>query len=168
MVKVNVAQNLDFTVIEQSLNAAYRRALEIAVLELLDYLEGVSPRGVSQESESLRGNWTFAIQRTRGAFLADAIIQNDADNSLFRVIGRGPGKMPPHRQGSDLERWATAKGLPAFLVAKTIAQKGTQRWRDNDNILGIDSKTGTLARDSPVYTVFFPALQREWNAVKVQ
>ena len=65
-------------------------------------------------------------------------LSNNTPNSLFRERGRPPGKFPPFFPGSPLERWARAKGINAFLVARKIAEQGTERWRKNENALGID------------------------------
>jgi hypothetical protein len=65
-------------------------------------------------------------------------LQNTTPNSLYRERGRGPGRMPPFGPGSELNKWARRKGIVAFLVARKIAKQGTERWRKNQNALGID------------------------------
>jgi len=40
--------------------------------------------------------------------------------------GRSPGSWPPYGIGTSLELWARRKGIPAFLVARKIATKGTK------------------------------------------
>lgn len=163
MSSVKIARTIDIAVIRRSVEEKWRRALQTAILELLDYLEAQSYRGVSEDSESLRKGWTFSLQKIPKSELALAVIRNTAPASLFRVTGRGPGKRPPAAAGTPLANWALSKGLNPYILASAIAARGTQRWRDNNNFLGIDSKTKTLKDDSPIYTVFLPALKREWD-----
>lgn len=40
--------------------------------------------------------------------------------------GRKPGKMPPFGEGTSLASWARRKGIPAFMVARSIGRKGTK------------------------------------------
>lgn len=85
---------------------------------------GDHARGFSIEPAILRDNGDF-----KGALV------NNTPNSLFRERGRGPGKPPP---SSAVEGWAKRRGLSPFLIARAIGKRGTQRWRDNTNALGID------------------------------
>jgi len=48
-----------------------------------------------------------------------------AEHSLFVEEGTQP-HWPPSYAGQSLDRWARAKGIPTFLVAKAIAEHGTK------------------------------------------
>lgn len=74
-----------------------------------------------------------AIWRDDGSFKGALV--NNTPNSLFRERGRPPGRQPPI---SAVEGWAKRRGLSPYLVARGIAKRGTARWRENDNPLGID------------------------------
>lgn len=48
-----------------------------------------------------------------------------AKHSIYVEKGRRPGsRMPPYREGSPLNSWARRRGIPPFLVARSIARKG--------------------------------------------
>lgn len=46
--------------------------------------------------------------------------------AVFVHEGRAPGSFPPFKKNTSLEKWARRKGIPAFLVARKIAKKGTK------------------------------------------
>jgi HK97 gp10 family phage protein len=48
-----------------------------------------------------------------------------AEYSIYVHEGTRP-HFPPIQPGSSLDRWANKKGIPTFMVAKAIAQKGTK------------------------------------------
>lgn len=58
------------------------------------------------------------------------IIFSDAPHAPAIEFGRKPGgKMPPYHEGTPLAKWVKIKmgaDVPAFLVARSIAQKGTK------------------------------------------
>ncbi|MEM6432375.1 MAG: hypothetical protein AAF773_00740 [Cyanobacteria bacterium P01_D01_bin.115] len=86
---------------------------------------------------------------------------NDVANSLFRERGRPPGRQPPV---AALEGWARRKGLSAYLVARKIGEKGTDRWIENRNPLGIDrdSQVGAIIvnNDSIIYVYLDDGIDR--------
>ena len=118
------------------------------------YLVPRSPRGGSNAGSSLQSNWYVITDGTT------VIIGNAAQNAYHRVVGRGPSRGGnPGRYRQDMVRWVRAKGLDtasgqsaesiALAIIRSIARIGTQRWRDNENILGIDSRSGRLRENSP-------------------
>lgn len=155
--------------IDQEMRERFKEAFDTALLELADYLQQNSPRGVSATSDSLAGNWNVKPATKRRGIIPEVIgeVTNTAEAAEFRIRGRGPGKFPPFGKGSELEAWAKAAGIPAFVVAKSIAEKGTERWRKKDNILGQDPVSLKFRKDSPLYTVFEKTLQREWAAIVI-
>lgn len=62
--------------------------------------------------------------------LDTVIVFSDMKYAPVIELGRRPGgKMPPYKAGSALEKWVRDKmgaGVPAFLVARSIARKGTK------------------------------------------
>ena len=166
--KLSSTTKLDFAT--QEFRKAVREAVDTALLELADYLQQNSPAGVSPVSASLRGSWDIIpAKKRRGSLDVLGSVINTSDAAKYRIEGRGPGRFPPSSPGTPLARWAAAKGIPAYLVAKSIAEKGTQRWRDGaqGNILKRDPKTGQLANNSPVKTIFEKALRRELNRISL-
>lgn len=51
------------------------------------------------------------------------IIIKAASHGRFVEFGRRPGKQPPIK---EIEGWAKRHGIPAYLVARKIGQKGTK------------------------------------------
>lgn len=47
-------------------------------------------------------------------------------HAIYVHEGRRPGSMPPSGEGTQLNRWATKRGLNPFLVARSIGRKGTK------------------------------------------
>lgn len=58
------------------------------------------------------------------------IVFSDAPHAPAIEFGRRPGgKMPPYHEGTPLAKWVKIKmgaDVPAFLVARSIARKGTK------------------------------------------
>jgi len=108
----------------------WMRSLKDVLEEFVTRFEKKSPVGASRD---LKNGWSYRIKS-----LDESYLENDAENSLFRIVGRGPGKMPPVRK---LRKWAREKGINPYLVARAIGEEGTDRWRENENLLGVDSQT---------------------------
>lgn len=54
-------------------------------------------------------------------------VKPTAKHAIFVHEGRRPGAaMPPYKPGTALNRWATKRGIPPFLAARSIKQKGIQ------------------------------------------
>lgn len=155
--------------IVEELREQFKEAVDTALLELADHLQRESPRGVSRGGNSLAGSWDVKPARKRRGLLPEVFgtIVNTAEAAEFRIRGRGPGKFPPFGEGSPLAAWASAAGIPAFLVARAIAEKGTERWRTKDNILDQDPVTLKFGKNSPLKTVFERKLAEEWSKIRV-
>ncbi|MFZ9740101.1 MAG: hypothetical protein ACO3EZ_19145 [Prochlorotrichaceae cyanobacterium] len=161
--------NLDLTKrapLEEAAREAFKDAFDTALIELADYLQRNSPRGVSSAGDSLAGGWDIKPARKRRGVIPQVIgeVVNTADAAEFRIRGRGPGKQPPINK---IERWALANGISPYALAKAIAKRGTRRWREKDNILKQDPITLEFSRSSPLYTVFERKLEEEWGKIKL-
>ena len=137
--------------------AEARDILDSAGLELADELQQNSPEGATGD---LKKSWDV-IQATRQRNTLDVrfSVINRAPESLFRVVGRAPGRIPPFHEGSSIDQWVKEKqGVSdpkerkrrRFLIARGIAREGTKRWRDKENVLGLDPVSGEYFPDSPV------------------
>jgi len=155
--------------VDQALREQFKEAFDTALLELAEYLERESPRGVSPVGQSLAGSWEIKPAQKRRGVIPEVIgtIVNTAEAAEFRIRGRGPGGFPPFGEGTSIGAWAAAVGIPAYVVAKTIAEKGTDRWRTKENILDQDPITLKFGRNSPLHTVFERKLAEEWNKIRV-
>lgn len=147
---------------------AYRYAMDDAVIELADYLQKHSPRGVSPTKDSLAGNWEVqASRKVRNRLYAQAFIRNYAEASLPRILGRAPGKFPPFAKGTPLAAWAEQKGIPPFLLARSIAKKGTKRWRTKKNILEVDPVRPDFQRSPLMDRIFTPAFKKGLDKARI-
>ena len=155
--------------VDQALREQFKEAFDTALLELADYLQKESPRGVSPSGNSLAGSWDVRPSQKRRGIIPEVLgsVINTADAAEFRIRGRGPGGFPPFGEGTSIGAWAAAVGIPAYVVAKTIAEKGTERWRTKDNILDQDPVTLKFGKNSPLKTVFERKLAEEWNKITV-
>lgn len=153
--------------IDSALRDKFKSAFDTAMIDLAIHLQQSSPRGVSSGRNSLAGGWDVIPAKKRRGLIPEVIGQvvNTSTDAEFRVRGRGPGRFPPYEKGSNLEKWAQAAGIPAYLVARKIAREGTDRWKKRDNILKQDPVTLKFAQDSPLYTVFERRLEEEWNKI---
>lgn len=149
----------------------FKDAFDVALIELADYLQSRSPKGVSPGSESLAGSWDIVPARKERGVISRVFgtVVNKSKDSGFRIRGRGPGKFPPFGKDTGLAKWADAKGIPPFLVARKIALEGTKRYREgaSGNILKQNPVTLTYASNSPMYTVFEANFQKEWTRLKI-
>ena len=168
MFNVRISESIDFdNILNKTINKQYRDALDTALTEYTDWLQRNSPRGVSPASESLAGGWDIEFsQKARNQLFAEGAIVNRSEASYFRIVGRGPGRFPPFHQGSALERWAAATGIPAYLVARKIAQQGTDRWRSGKNILGIDPRSGAIDPNNEGVKLFERILEQEMDKIQ--
>lgn len=126
------------------LNKVFRESTDAALLEMAQYLQENSPRGVSPIQKSLKGSWDIVpTRKIRNFPRYEGSITNIAENAIYRFNGRGPGRFPPFGPGSPLAQWAAAKGIPAFLVARKIAREGTERWKQGSRrpTLGLDRES---------------------------
>lgn len=134
-----------------------RKVLDDIGLELADELQQASPEGATG---GLKKGWdVIASSRRRNTLDVRFAVVNKTPASLYRAIGRGPGRIPPFDEGSAIDQWVRkVQGISdpkerksrRFLIARGIARRGTKRWRDKDNILGLDPVTGQYMSGSPV------------------
>jgi len=95
------------------------------------------------EGDLRQGFYGVGARVVDGEFTA--ALANDVRASLYRVRGRGPGRMPPI---DAIAPWARRRGLSPYLVARSIGKRGTQRWRENRNVLGIE-RTSRPGQEQP-------------------
>lgn len=131
-----------------------REVFDQNAARLVQELKKVSPVGASGD---LRDGWQAKPARKLGGVGQYSVdVTNTATNSFYRIVGRGPGKMPPKQPILD---WVYAKGLKgkdaerrAFLIRRKISKEGTQRWIEKDNPIGI-RRDGSLSPRSPIIVV---------------
>jgi hypothetical protein len=83
-----------------------------------------APRGVSA-----RGlNETIVFELKNGYVVIHPTKKFGEYDASVVELGRRPGKMPPWTadRNPDFVKWADAKGIPPFALAKSIAEKGTK------------------------------------------
>lgn len=163
---VSISKTIDFdNILNNTINKAYRYALDAALLEYANWLQANSPRGATGE---LAASWDIKVSRkARNQLFADGSIVNTADNAYNRIVGRAPGKQFSFEEGSALQRWCAAVGIPPFVVMRKIANEGTQRWRSGKNILGQDPRTGAIDLDNDGIKLFNRILEQEMEKVRI-
>lgn len=151
--KINVTVDARLLNLADEFAAQCRAIVDEESLNLAVELEARSPVGATKQ---LSQGWDIQqTSRRRNNLDLRFRIVNNADAALFRLRGRPAGRMPP---SEALEQWVRVKlrvdpqrvKSVAFLVARKIAREGTKRYKEQDNILGIDPSTGELKPDSPV------------------
>lgn len=163
---ISISKTIDFdNILNNTINKAYRYALDAALLEYANWLQANSPRGATGE---LAASWDIKVSRkARNQLFADGSIVNTADNAYNRIVGRAPGKQFSFEEGSALQRWCAAVGIPPFVVMRKIANEGTQRWRSGKNILGQDPRTGAIDLDNDGIKLFNRILEQEMEKVRI-
>lgn len=104
---------------------------------LLNLLQRESYRGVSGD---LARSWTVRVK-----VFSFTVTSNDPA-ARWKIAGRGPGKPPPIKA---IAPWANSKGISPYAVAMAIAQRGTERWRTQDNFLNM-RRDGRFAKPNPM------------------
>ena len=109
------------------------------LLDLGELIERGSPKGVSGTGSSLSSSWDIK-PATISANGISASVLNPLPFALERLAGRGPGKQPPV---DNLRRWAQARGISPYAVAKKIGREGTERYKrgKDGNLLRIDPQS---------------------------
>ena len=163
---ISISKTIDFdNILNNTINKAYRYALDAALLEYANWLQANSPRGATGE---LAASWDIKVSRkARNQLFADGSIVNTADNAYNRIVGRAPGKQFSFEEGSALQRWCAAVGISPFVVMRKIANEGTQRWRSGKNILGQDPRTGAIDLDNDGIKLFNRILEQEMEKVRI-
>lgn len=129
--------------------AAIGRVLTYEANQLKTELVNKSPRATG----TLRSRWVviaaFRLTPAPGV-IVDVRVSNTAPKSYFRIIGRAPGKQPPIKA---IQQWCKVKGIDvnaAYPIAKAIGQKGTMRWRQEQNVLLFMPSNQNYRADNPV------------------
>ena len=163
---ISISKTIDFDgILNNAINKAYRYALDAALAAYTDWLETNSPRGATGE---LAGSWQVKeARKVRNQLFADGSIVNTADNAYSRIVGRAPGKQFSFEEGSALQRWCAAVGIPPYVVMRKIANEGTRRWRSGKNILGQDPRTGAIDLDNDGIKLFNTILEQEMQKVRI-
>ena len=112
-----------------------------------------APVGVAGGGGGLRGSIDTEFEDNG----LTGVVGSDLNYAPHVEFGTRP-HWPPWREGSPLARWAQLRGIPAFLVARKIAARGTpaQKWMERavthtrDNV--IPDELTRLGRD----------IQAEW------
>lgn len=138
--------------LQDELAKQFRTITDDEILNLADELQRNSPVGATGD---LKRGWDVIVSKRRvNSLQIRGSVVNRADNAIFRVVGRGPGKQPPIE---PIGRWVQvvlgvqgnqARGV-AFVIARKIAQQGTDRWKTQENILG-KNRDGTYQQNSPI------------------
>jgi hypothetical protein len=139
-------------------NREFRRRIDDFALDEADWLQQNSPVGATG---GLKSGWDVIPARRQAPTVATMqfSIINTTDNATYRIAGRGPGRLPPIE---PIEAWALVVlgdiGA-AWAIAKGIAARGTKRWRDKKNWVGIDNQ-GNIIPDGRIDTL--PARLNEY------
>ena len=116
---------------DRQLNQHVRSTLQRNLSNLASELRSTSPKGVTGE---LRSGWKAEMIGDR-----IGVLTNGADAAFNRMVGRDAGTPPPV---GKLAEWAASKGLNPYAVSKKIGAVGTERFKKNENVLGVDRTTG--------------------------
>ncbi len=121
--------NITIDVDAKALTAALERAPVKVTAGLNTWIYRTAIRTEQQAKFQVPPNVDTGIMRssihTRIGNLK-AVVTPTTKYARFVHEGRKPGgKMPPYKTGS-LNRWATKRGMNPFLVARSIARKGTK------------------------------------------
>lgn len=118
-------------------NKELRKKIDNFLAEEIQYLTENSPVGATR---LLRSSWEATKSRKASNMYSYITfsIRNDSLNSINRIGGREPGKMPPLE---PIRAWALAvlgDASAAFPIARKIATVGTERYKKNKNWVGVD------------------------------
>ncbi len=103
-------------------------------LDAVDEFQQNTPVGATGD---LKRGWDISDRRL-SPYQHEVTISNNTDKALYRIAGRGPGKMPPHE---PIYEWAVSKGIEdkTYAIRKAIALNGTRRWVEKKNWVGINN-----------------------------
>ena len=108
------------------------KAVESAALDLAIQFEAESPvyRGTFKKSWDVDAEGSGNLIRIE--------IKNNDPIGRWKAIGRSPGRMPPD---APIRAWVLAKGInekAVWAIRKKIADEGTDRWKNQTNVIGAD------------------------------
>ena len=98
-----------------------------AITKTLIAVERYAIMGAPVDTGRLRSNWRLSVQVLRGELV------NTTDYAIFVAKGTKP-HWPPIKA---ITKWANRKGIPPFLVARSIARKGTKANPFFDNAVSV-------------------------------
>ncbi len=98
-----------------------------AITKTLIAVERYAIMGAPVDTGRLRSNWRLSVQMLRGELV------NTTDYAIFVAKGTKP-HWPPIKA---ITKWANRKGIPPFLVARSIARKGTKANPFFDNAVSL-------------------------------
>ncbi len=109
------------TIAPQKIKAAKREILNRGSIMTQAEMRINAPVFDGELRRSIRPKWQSADT---------VIVFSDSKHAPTVELGRRPnGKTPPYHEGTPLAKWVKVKmgaGVPAFLVARSIARKGTK------------------------------------------
>ena len=159
MIELNIT-TLGIEKLTPAIEGSFQRIAGVEGRVLQSELTRKSYQGATGE---LKAGWRIKKERRQ------VTVFHQDSKAIFKIRGRGPGKAPPLNQiklwvayklsKQEAKKKAKERLSPqskekaiessARRVQKTIAQKGTLRWRSGENFLKID-KFGNLGNDSPI------------------
>ncbi|MEI7890919.1 MAG: HK97 gp10 family phage protein [bacterium] len=98
-----------------------------AITKTLIAVERYAIMGAPVDTGRLRSNWRLSVQMLRGELV------NTTEYAIFVAKGTKP-HWPPIKA---ITKWANRKGIPPFLVARSIARKGTKANPFFDNAVSV-------------------------------
>lgn len=149
--------------VNEGYQVAFRQILNEEAKTLVDTLKAKSPVGATGQ---LKNGWKIVpARRQRNQLTVQVSVDNTSQNSINRIAGRPPGRMPP---SNALVPWVRAKlGISgsrargvAYVIARAIGKRGTKRYQSGENVLGLNRKTNTYNRNSPVIKAQFRIIGR--------
>ena len=113
------------------------RHAQIAMKKSLFVLEASAKGHAPSNEGTLRKGIRTVLQEMRGSVVATAPHSEPVHEG-------SKAHWPPSEPNSSLDRWARARGIPTFVVARAIARKGTKAQPFFDQ--AIDDKEITVDR----------------------
>lgn len=141
------------------------KIIDDRLLDFADEAQKTSPVGVT--GGLVRG-WDVIPATTVGKVIR-GVVMNNAQNSYYKEVGRGPGKQPPF---TPIQAWVIFKnpGLDSNAVwirtqrlRESIAKSGTERWRTEDNPIGLRpvNKGGGIISGGLIDTMIVQAIAKD-------
>jgi len=127
------------TRLSRSVAQKVERIIDDRLLDFAAEAQKTSPVGATG---GLVQGWDITPATTTGRVIRGVVV-NNAQNSYYREVGRGPGKQPPF---TPIQAWVIFKNPGLALNAvwirtqrlrESIAERGTERWRTENNPIGL-------------------------------
>jgi len=88
-----------------------------AISQTLITAQRYAIQGAPRDTGKLMASWRLNVGIMRGELV------NTTSYAYWVAVGRRPGSWPPMK---EITKWANRKGIPPFLVARKIKEKGTE------------------------------------------